>query len=153
MTYRRLTLALGLALTSIASAQTTPTAKEEPWMKEIRAAEEHHLKVFRERDVAGLEKMLGDDFVVNSPRNTIIRRDELVEMVRSGALTFSAFEQRIEHIQRFGDIVTVMGADRVVWAEPAPNAGQTQNRRFTDLWRLEDGEWRFVARQATVLCQ
>lgn len=43
----------------------------------------------------------------------------------------------IESINHFGDVVTAMGADAVTYA--APSAGQTHRRRFTDLWRLEDG--------------
>ena len=44
-------------------------------------------------------------------------------------LPLSMFEQEIESIRRFGDHVVVMGADRVVYAAPSPNAGQTQRRR------------------------
>jgi ketosteroid isomerase-like protein len=124
----------------------------EAWESEIRAAEDQHVRAFLEEDAAAIDAMLADDFVVNSPLNSIVGKPQLVGMVRSGALTISAFSQSIESIRRFGDVVFVMGADEVVWAAPSPNAGRTDRRRFTDVWELQAGRWRFIARQATLLC-
>lgn len=122
------------------------------WEADIRAVEEKHRQAFLAADVPAMEKMLSDQFVVNSPRNTVIGKDELLGMVRKGVLTISEFTQDIDRIQRIGDDVFVMGADRVVYVAPSPNAGKTDRRRFTDVWRLEGGRWVFIARQATLLC-
>ena len=122
------------------------------WEADIRAVEEKHRQAFLAGDVPAMEKMFSDQFVVNSPRNTVIGKDELLGMVRKGVLTISEFTQDIDRITRIGDDVFVMGADRVVYVAPSPNAGKTDRRRFTDVWRLEGGRWVFIARQATLLC-
>lgn len=137
---------------NIAPSPSGTSSSGDGWEEAVRAAEERHRQAFLANDLDALQNMLSDDFVVNSPRNTIIERDQLLGLVRSGALALSSFEQEIESVRRFGDVVTVMGEDAVTYAAPSPNAGQTHRRRFTDLWRLDDGRWRFVARQANVIC-
>ena len=122
------------------------------WEADIRSAEARHVKAFLDGNVPAIEEMLSNEFVVNSPLNNIVDKKQLVGMVRSGALTLSEFTQDIERITRFGDVVFVMGSDKAVWTKPSPNAGRTDRRRFTDAWRLENGRWVFIARQATLLC-
>ena len=123
------------------------------WEREVRAAEQRHRLAFLENDVAALRQMFSDQFIVNNPQNAIAQKEQVIDMVRSGTLRISSFDQQIDQIRRFGDIVVVMGGDAVVYVAPAPNAGQTQRRRFTDIWRLENSEWRFIARQATIVVE
>jgi len=148
---RRTTLFLVL-LASVACASAPRGNPGGSWEQEVRAAEQRHRAAFLAGDVAALQGMFSDDFVVNSPLNVIVNKDRLLEMVRNGTLTISSFEQNIEQVRRFGDVVVVMGGDTVVYAAPSPNAGQTHRRRFTDLWRQEGGQWHFVARQANIVC-
>jgi ketosteroid isomerase-like protein len=139
----------------LACAAAIPAASgraADAWEAEIRTAEATHVKAFLDNDLPALQGMFSDQFVVNSPLNSIVDKKQLLGMVRSHALTASEFTQDIERITRFGDVVFVMGSDRVVWAAPSPNAGKTQRRRFTDVWRLENGRWVFIARQATLIC-
>jgi ketosteroid isomerase-like protein len=138
---------------SIAALFLTASARAaDTWEGEIRAAEAKHVQAFLAEDAAAIDAMLSDEFLVNSPLNSVVEKKQLVGMVKSGRLTISEFTQDIERLRRFGDVVFVMGSDRVVWAAPSPNAGKTDRRRFTDVWRLEGGRWVFIARQATLLC-
>jgi hypothetical protein len=141
-------LACGLLL-GCSSPSVQP--HEDGWEQKVRAAEERHRKAFLVNDTAALDTMLANDFIVNSPQNRIIEKAELLNMVRRGVLAISTFEQKIDAVRRFGDIVVVMGVDSVVYAPPATVAGQTHRRRFTDLWQLRDTTWTFVARQASLL--
>src|SRR5688572_12190940 len=99
------------------------------WEEQVRAAEERHRAAFLANDVEALDAMFAQDFIVNSPQNRVIEKPGLLGMIRAGALAISAFEQTIESVRRFGDIVVVMGEDRVVYAPPSPRAGQTDRRR------------------------
>ena len=139
-------------LTCAAAIPPASSRAADAWEAEIRAAEAKHVQAFLDRDLPALQTMFSDQFVVNSPLNNIVDKNQLLGMVRSSALTLSEFTQDIERITRFGDVVFVMGGDRVVWAKPSPNAGRTDRRRFTDVWRLENGRWVFIARQATLIC-
>jgi hypothetical protein len=143
-------LGLGLAVPGCADPAPASGAGDN-WEQEVRLAEENHRNVFLANDVAALDSMLADDFVVNSPQNRIIEKRELLGMVESGVLAVSTFEQDIQSIRRFGSVAVVMGEDLVVYAQPSPAAGRTDRRRFTDLWERRGDTWIFVARQATII--
>ena len=49
-----------------------------------------------------------------------------------------------------GDVVVTMGHETVVPVS-GPEAGKDVHRRYTDIWMKQDGEWKLVARQATVI--
>jgi ketosteroid isomerase-like protein len=151
----RTTIALMLFALIVArsvQAQEPPSVEGHgDWEQAVRAAEAGHVATALGNDAAAWDALLSDDFIVNSPRNTIVEKPALLDMVRNGYLSVSAFEQKIEAVRRFGDMAVVMGEDVQTWSPPSPNAGQTHHRRFTDIWRLEDGAWRFVARQATLV--
>jgi len=152
LTVRKKEIVLLFLLGSVACASAPSADPGGAWEQEVRAAEQRHRAAFLARDIATLQAMLSDDFVVNSPLNVIVNKERLLEMVRNGTLTISSFEQNIEQVRRLGDVVVVMGGDTVVYAAPSPNAGRTDRRRFTDMWRQESGQWRFVARQANIIC-
>jgi ketosteroid isomerase-like protein len=141
------TVVLGLVLWPATPAHS----QGNDWEQQIRAAEQRHVKAFLARDTAALDSMFPDDFVVNSPQNRVVGKAELMTMVKRGVLSLSGFEQKIEQIRRFGDVVTVMGEDKVTFAAPSPMAGQTQKRRFSDIWQFRGKNWSFIARQATIV--
>jgi ketosteroid isomerase-like protein len=142
---------LSIGIGTLRAQEPAREADDSDWEQEIRAAEARHVEAALSNDAAAWDELLADDFIVNSPLNTIVEKPALLDMVRSGMLSISSFEQRIEAVRRFGDITLVMGEDTAVWAAPSLNAGQTHHRRFTDIWRLEGGDWRFIARQATLV--
>lgn len=147
-------IAIGLISTMMfaaACAVRTPIASS--WEQDIRAAEQRHVTAFRANDAAAIDAIIADDFLVNSPRYVVLDKGQLMSLVRSGALNASSFNQSIEHIRRYGDIAVVMGADAISFAPPAPNAGRQIKRRFTDIWRFQDNQWRFVARHANPICE
>jgi hypothetical protein len=56
-------------------------------------------------------------------------------------------EVAIEQIARYGDIVVVMGRDTV----DGPPTNVLTQRRFINVWQLQDGGWRMIARHAQVV--
>ena len=138
-----------LLLTSACAVRTPPSAS---WEQDIRAAEQRHVAAFLANDAATIGALFTDDFLVNSPRYDVLDKGQLIELVRSGALTTASFSQSIDRIRRYGDMAVVMGSDAVVFGAPAPNAGRAIRRRFTDIWQYQNGQWRFVARHANPIC-
>ncbi len=53
----------------------------------------------------------------------------------------------VEHMVAHGDVVVTMGSDRVT----DPPDGMITHRRFTKLWRGEQGAWRCFARHANAI--
>jgi hypothetical protein len=45
-----------------------------------------------------------------------------------------------------------MGKETVVPKGKSPEAGKTIYRRYANTWMKRDGQWRLVARHASVIC-
>jgi ketosteroid isomerase-like protein len=99
------------------------------------------------RDVEVLQRIWAEDFMVNSPMNTIApNRAVVLDLVRQGMISYSSFERRIEQFRIDGTLAVVMGSETIQPAtEPAAPPVQ---RRFTHIWRNESGSWRLTARHA-----
>lgn len=69
--------------------------------------------------------------------------------VLSGVHQLSRFEGHIEFVRADGPFVITMGLETVQPLSDAPGAGlrlgQTIERRFTNLWKNENGTWRLLA--------
>jgi hypothetical protein len=57
----------------------------------------------------------------------------------------------IEYAGMLGEMVLLMGDERVVPKGDSPMAGKEVRRRFTDVWKMEGGHWVLTARQATIV--
>jgi hypothetical protein len=88
-----------------------------------------------------------DQYAVNSPLHQVHGKQRLFELLRAGRIRHNAYEPEIEHISRHGDVVVVMGRDTVV----DPPDGARSRRRFTNIWQLQQGVWRSIARHAHVV--
>ena len=78
--------------------------------------------------------------------------DRLLQMFTSGTMRYEHVEQHIEYAGSHGsDMVVLMGEEIVVGGAGMANAGQRVHRRFTDVFRRENGEWRHDLRHANVI--
>jgi ketosteroid isomerase-like protein len=102
------------------------------------------------QDQPALERLLSDEFTVNAPSSQVVvgRRAVLALIQRSPR---ESFERKIEYIRIDGDFGIIMGAEAVQPTGDAPLAGQTAQRRFTNIWKKEAGTWRMIARHANVI--
>ncbi len=102
-------------------------------------------------DKDGFVHAFADDAVVNSPSNTVATKAMAAARYQSGVLTYKYLHRSIEYAApRRDDEVVLMGEETYEPPAGGPLAGKTVRRRFTDLWRLQDGRWRLSLRQATV---
>ena len=118
----------------------------------IRQLEEKERQAVLGQDIAELERLWAEEFIVNNPQNQISpSREAVLALVRRGLIRYAAFERRIESIRLSGDIAIVMGAETVEPVGDTPRAGRTVERRFTNIWRKQDGTWQMIARHANVV--
>ena len=117
------------------------------WQREIAELEAVSCRAFLEQDVARLREIFADELLVNSPINRVHDKTTVLELLAKGVIRHTGMNQHIERMVRSGDVVIVMGRDAVT--NPPDDA--RVERRFTNVWRMADGSWRLVARQATVV--
>jgi hypothetical protein len=129
---------------------STATQHREPatdWEQEIRSLEEQGRLAFLAGDTATLDAMWDSCLLVNSPLNVVNDKAKVLDLLGKGLIRHTTDEVTIEHIARYGDVVAVMGRDTV----DGPPSNTLIHRRFTNIWQLQDGAWRMIARHAQVI--
>ena len=100
---------------------------------------------------AGTEADYSSTFVANTPDRGVLKREELLPFFTRGDVSYDDVHQFIEHAALHGkDIVVLMGEEVVVPGAGLSNAGRRVHRRFTDIFRYENGSWRHDLRHANV---
>jgi ketosteroid isomerase-like protein len=118
----------------------------------IRRLEEQERQAVLQQDLAALERLWAEEFIVNNPQNQISpSRGAVLALVQRGLIRYAVFNRRIEAIRFSGDIAIVMGAETVEPVGDAPHAGRMVERRFTNVWRKQDATWHMIARHANVI--
>jgi hypothetical protein len=117
---------------------------------EAVAASNAEVAAILAEDLEAFGDSLANDVVVNSPLGTINRRDDTLAAFGRGFIRYKSFDRRIEYAGKLCDLVVIMGNEILAPKGNAPNAGKIVYRRFTDIWRNEQGVWRLALRQATI---
>jgi hypothetical protein len=129
---------------------TTVTQNREPatdWEQEIRTLEEQSRVAFLAGDIPTLDALMDDRLLVNSPLNVVNDKAKVLDLLGKGLIRHTMDQVEIEHVARYRDIVVVMGRDTV----DGPPSNVLTHRRFTNVWQLQDGAWRMIARHAQVI--
>jgi hypothetical protein len=129
---------------------STATQHREPatdWEQEIRTLEEQGRIAFLAGDTAALDAMWDSRLLVNSPLNTVNDKAKVLDLLGKGLIRHTRDDVEIEQIARYGDVVAVVGRDTV----DGPPSHQLIHRRFTNIWQLQGGAWRMIARHAQVI--
>jgi ketosteroid isomerase-like protein len=139
-----------VSLPPIVAAQSQePLSGDE---RTIRALEEQERIAVLNEDVAALERLWAEQFIVNNPQNEISAdRNAVLDRVRRGLIRYSKFERRIEAIRFNDDIAIVMGSESLVPKSGTAGSSQAVHRRFTNIWRKTGTTWRTIARHANVV--
>lgn len=139
-----LTLAMG------GSRMNLSKDEENQIRKAIEAMEEEEIRFVLEGDTAGATRDWADDLAVNAPNNQVMRKPGILELMRQHTgLQYSLAERHRQAMIIRRDCVVTMGYEIVVPKGNVPNSGKTINRRYTNIYYLENGGWRLIARQAT----
>lgn len=149
---------LGLAITAAASLATAHAQPEAPpWadvpaVQEVLALRRAGIEAMTSGRMSAETERYSSTFVANTPQNRVVSGRELLALFESAEIVYAHVEQHIEYAGAHGnDLVVIMGEEIVVPGEGMPNAGKRITRRFTDVFRKENGEWRHDLRHANVV--
>jgi len=140
-----------LLLTLAARVATAANTGADPTGDEIRRLSLEEVNAFLKNDRAAMARLWSDDFVVTNPLNKFVTKRQVLGMVDSGFLVIPTFERQIDYLRVYGDIVIVAGRETVVWGGRMPNAGKSENLRFTAVWMKQGGRWQQIARHANIV--
>jgi ketosteroid isomerase-like protein len=129
-----------------ASAQLAPGVRMPP---EIGAAYGRLGKAMMAHDAAGVRTVWAEDFVVNSPNNSVITREEVIAVMEQDFLDYRDFRKHITFVGEKPEVTVIMGYDTMIPIK-GPGAGKQVTRPFTDVWAKRSAGWQLIARQATI---
>lgn len=136
---------------SLALVVALPCSAQQPADEAgVRAMEARQRDAVVAGDTTTLERIWSPAYVVNNPGNMVSLRPEVLDRVRKGLIAYTAYDLLIERVTFSGDLAIVMGAERVT-PKRGPMACRVVDRRFTDIWRRQDDEWRSIARHANIV--
>ena len=134
-----------------AQAEGVGNATDQRAEETVRQASAQEVKAFLDKDAAQLANLWSDDMVVTNPLNKFVRKRQVLGMVQSGVLTFTAYDRAIEYAHVYGDTVILAGNETVTWGSRMPHGGKTERLLFTAVWMKQGGRWQEVARHANVV--
>ncbi|NYF91525.1 nuclear transport factor 2 family protein [Tunturiibacter empetritectus] len=133
-----------------ANEQVTAAAKEPQIaavLEAVNALDAALVKDNHAAFAAGLAK----DLVVNNPQNGISISGATGRRNTAGLISYSSYIRSVEYAGMHGDMVLLMGDERVMPKGDSTLSGKEVRRRFTDLWKMEDGRWVLTVRQSTIV--
>ena len=115
---------------------------------EVRKLDSLHAVAVLIGDLKEMDKYWTEDFMVTNPFNEIDKADR----IRNGTVTYSSFQRICEAVKIYENVAILMGKEIVVPKGKSPDSGKTINRRYTNIWMNLNGQWKLVARHASVIC-
>lgn len=120
--------------------------------REIRRLDTAQAEAVLRKDFAALDRLCAEDFIVNSPRNNIVKgRDGVKELIRQGVIDYASFTREIETVSIYEKTAIVMGRETIVTKAGAGQTEQNQSRRYTNIWIKKGGKWLLTARHASII--
>jgi hypothetical protein len=136
---------------SAANPEVTAVAKT-PHIAAVLVAADRIDAAIVAGDKAAFMSGLAPDVVVNTPANRVSRREAIAGFFDHGKISYESYHRVIEYAAARGtNEVVLMGEEIYLPRQTADHAGKTVHRRFTDIWRLENGQWLISVRQATII--
>jgi ketosteroid isomerase-like protein len=130
-------------------APTPQTTAAEDAVRQVNAEE---IQAFLQNDPKTMARLWSDEFVVTNPLNKFVNKSQVLGMVQSGFLVITSYDRHIDYVRMDGDFAIVAGTETVTWGGKMPNAGKTQQLRFTAVWKKQQqGQWQEIARHANIV--
>jgi len=148
---------LAVALAAAVSLTAFAAKAAEPWANDLAVQQVLEL---RRKSIEAMtttgptpeSERYSSTFVANTPGNAVVNGAQMRAAFARGGVSYVSVEQKLDYAGSHGpDIVVLMGEEVVVPGPGAQNAGKKVHRRFTDIFRKENGEWRHDVRHANVV--
>ena len=127
-------------------------AQDDKIRSEINKLEEQSRQAILQKDSATLHKLWSPTFMVNAPTSKVVIGKQ-VDMVMNGQISYTSYTGVIEEILVSGDIAISMGRENVVAVLGNRNGGQAIERRYTNIWKNQNGSWVLIARHGSEICR
>ncbi len=134
--------AVSILLTGVAAAMDGSEAE-----KTISDSEAALGVAMIHKDLTTLDRLVGDDWTIQSESGTMGTKAGFLDDVRSGALVVRSFKLHDVHVRVLGDMAFVQGFDDEVSSYKGKDNSGTYN--WLDVWERRDGRWVSVATQLT----
>lgn len=146
-----LLLILLLTICLSAYSQIRNGVNEEAIIAQIKILEAAQTKAILESDTVALAKIWAEDFHVNNPSNMVVNRSQVFQRIKNTFIKYSTYTQEPEYYGVFGDVVVVMGKEIVVPIGDNPDKDKTIIRRYTDVYKNINDEWKEISRHANII--
>ena len=124
------------------------TADAETSEDRLRELDQASMRALAAGDIAALDAAWSDEFTVHTPNNMILKKQQVLDAIRDGQLKYVSFERTTEEVFVYGDLAATMGGEVIVTGATGLTAGKSVYRRYTNVWRLENGQWKVVIRHS-----
>jgi hypothetical protein len=133
-------------------AQAADPWDDDPAVQEVLKIRRHAIEALTTTGPTLESERYSSTFVANSPGGGVINGEQMRAAFASGNVSYAEVEMKLDYAGSHGpDVVVLMGEEIVVPGPTARNAGQRIRRRFTDIFRKENGEWRHDVRHSSVI--
>jgi len=116
----------------------------------IRQLEQQQVKAAVSGDAATLFKLFASDFRIINPAGEIGTGQDLLKILGGPTRPYASAKYTTELVRDLGNVVVTVGMEEVVPAQ-GPQAGQTVQRRVTQVWKRDHGQWELTLRHAMVV--
>jgi len=143
---------LAAAIPSLTRAQTNdnkaaPGGKAE---QEIMKVSGELIEAFGRNDIAALDRLYADDFVVTQASG-LTRKAQLMNTWKSGRVKYTSASDLERSVRVYGDAAVTTGI--LTLKGQNPSGDFTILARYTGVWVKQEGQWRIVAAQFTNITQ
>lgn len=134
------------------TAQAANPWDNDPAVQEVLKIRQKAIEALTTTGPTAESERYSSTFVANAPGGGVINAQQMQAAFAKGTVKYAKVEMKLDYAASHGpDMVVLMGEEIVVAGAGARNAGVPVRRRFTDIFRKENGEWRHDVRHANVI--
>lgn len=150
---RLVAFAVGLMVMTApcAFSQSTAAPEDKRAAEAVQRLSMEEVQDFLKRDTKAIAELWSDDLAITNPLNRLVGKKQVLGMMESAFLVIRSYERRAEYVRVYGDMVVLAGSETVTWGGRMPNAGKTEQLRFTAIWMKQGRRWQEIVRHANIV--